>query len=226
LPAQAEEDGMVRLSNRIAEKYHGTLTPQEANFYLSPLLGNLRDSQKQLSLRMLWIVLLCGLFELLFNSSVREISFFGVRLSNDTGLGEKLLPVAIAYFYFSCVALMAARRLLGDICNSLLLNVDARFYAVNLSDYVRPIDVFTTYNMFAQELSGSRLGRFIDLSSWPTLVMVMLLAPVFLTYAFVRLFAKYGAADLLLYAGLVLALWFVLQALLFVRATTRALRVV
>jgi hypothetical protein len=126
---------MAKLSERIAN----ALAPQEGEAagsdaalkYLEVIRANLRACVEAFDRRLQFLMALILASELVHHAVVTEMTMAGLKIT-DLSLIKKLIPVAIAYVYYSLATAITYRRLLEEVHDEVTRRVLPRFFANNL----------------------------------------------------------------------------------------------
>lgn len=211
---------MVRIRSDIEQFCNAEETKDQAGAIMSVLLDNIRDIDNHLSKRTFYAAVLIGGFEFIKRASVGQITVLGIQFT-EFSMVEKILPVLIAYLYFSCWAHIANRRLLEELYNNFVRCIYPTLGKNDLDVYLRPPNFVKTYDIIARESKGiSRI--LIDVSVLPVVLSLILSVPVFTAYAIHSLLSKYGSDDLLALASSGLSVFFIFQAFLLIVTVNNA----
>jgi hypothetical protein len=203
---------MTTLKERIDRALTGTDDKESVGKYLDVIRSNLRDCTAMFDRRVQTLIIAIIGLELIAQAAVSEVSFAGIKLS-DLNLVQKLLPCVIAYLYYSLATVISYRRLLEEVHDRVTGHLFPAFLANNLEFYGHPPTVFHLEKIIASDVGG-RFGSFLDGLTTPLKLVLGLGPAVYVAYAECRLFALFGAKDLLVWISFVVTLLLVVHVFL------------
>lgn len=204
---------MIRIAPEIAKLCSTKAGRATAIGFLPAILENIKAMDQKIGRRLVGVAVLGLLFELLTRSSVGEISYSGIQVT-DHSVIERLIPALISFLYFESWMLVASRRLLEDFHDKIVECSYQSLWKMDLELYLRPPHLIKGYILLSRESAGWRSSA-VRWSIYPILITLAVSVPIFLIYTMVRLVLKYGYFDLLTIVSFVSVIFFVGQMILF-----------
>jgi hypothetical protein len=201
---------------RVREALAATNFSSIADDYMSILRENWRDADKAYRRSILFVVLGAFLFELVRTAKVGSVLDIGLVKLTDLRVVLVGLPVIVAYFFYETEALNALTDRYYKFYSLLFLELQRETpHRRLLNEVILPptitlsLDDWWVETIVKKRSIGDRILWIIVL---PLVLLQHFGVPVFLCYAYWRLFRIYGESNLLLWCSLVLSCMFVIAA--------------
>jgi hypothetical protein len=201
---------MVDKSQLAENKMHAALSKEEeekyATTYMGDLLDNIRSADDRLRAATRTIVLFVVIFELLTRATISEITFAGFKV-DDSSLIQKSLPAVLGYLFYWSTVLLVHRSACKHIYKSLMKETFPDYSRNDLGSYPIPPSILETPRLIGSFLEswGEKMTAVLTI---PLLLVISLGPVVFEYYAFYRLFDIYESHDPIVWASLILAVYF------------------
>ena len=210
---------MATIKERIASALSSDDTKQQGRDYLQTIRENLRLSNTTFASRATLLLIAAVSFALLADAAVGEVTLFGVKV-NNLAIVQKLIPIVVAYTYYSLFAIMAYRRLLNEVHDEIMRISFPEFYAQNLEFYCYPPSPFHIERIISSETTG-RLSSALNTLNDPLVFAIGVGPALFEVYAFITCFRTFGGLDVVVWISLVASTSFIIQAFLLVVGINR-----
>jgi len=183
-------------------------------FYLNQIYLNSRVTAGELRKSISRIIFLYFIFYLLFTSSVKEVNFGPVKIS-DLDLLIKIMPLLIAISYYDLSSLIASLTTQERLIFQIFKFMHKPIRDMGLDSFLLPsASPFYTYNL-NQNIYKNGVLVHIYSKLYILLEVFLLLSGILVEYVIIKSnFRKYGFEDILLWIVAISSIVFVVLAFL------------
>jgi hypothetical protein len=197
----------------LTDKVQEAFTDKKAQEYLDSYLQAIRVGMTVTEDKFLhsiqFMLLLVIVFELLIEAAISEVNLGPIKLS-DLRLFQKILPVGIAYMYYTTNSFLAIRKFQREVHDTIMKHYYPSIYNSDLEYYLLPASTMIIEEVVAKGSSGFGSSLIYNLTI--PIILIMLFTPIaFEVYALIRCFAVFGMADILLWISLIVSIVFMVQ---------------
>jgi len=205
----------LTLADRVNNAFDGDNERKIADkFYLNQIYLNSRITAGELRNSIIRIIFLYFIYYLLFTSSVKEINFGPVKIS-DLDLLIKIMPLLIAISYYDLSSLMASLTVQGRLIFQIFKFMHKPIRDMGLDSFLLPsASPFYTYNL---NQNIYKKGVLVQIYSklYILLEIFLLLSGILVEYVIIKFsFQRYGFEDILLWIVAISSIVFVVLAFL------------
>jgi hypothetical protein len=187
-----------------------------ANDYMSIIRENWRDADRAYRRALLLLLISAVLFELLRTARVSPRLDLGFVEVTDLRAALIAIPVAVSYFFYEAGALNSLTSRYYHYHRSVFLEVQKQTpNRHRLSEAMLPATITLSLDdWWISSLVGTKTfgDLILGVVTWPLILVQIIGPPLFLAYAFWRLFSAYGAGEIFIWCSLILTLGYVIAA--------------